>query len=102
MNCPNCGNPVADNANVCMSCGVAVKKPTNGLAIAALVCGIIGILCCSWLAPVAIILGAISLSKAKSTMGIVGLVLGIVGVLWWILSALFFAPVLNEIMYELQ
>ena len=101
MICPNCGNPVADNAKVCMSCGVAIKKPTNGLAIAALVVGILGFLCCTWLAPVAIVLGAISLSKEKNTMAIIGLVLGILGILWWIFSAIFMGPIYTEMLNSL-
>ncbi|HEY6532790.1 MAG TPA: DUF4190 domain-containing protein [Acidimicrobiales bacterium] len=67
-------------------------KPTNGLAIAALVLGIIAVLCFGLgaLAGIAaIVLGALGMKKAAETgsgkgMAIAGLVLGIIGVLLWI------------------
>lgn len=98
MNCPNCGNVVADNAKVCMSCGVAVKKRANGLAIASLICGILGVICCGGIQTIAaIVLGAVSLSKEKNTMAMVGLILGIVGIVLWIISLVFIGPMYTEI-----
>ncbi len=71
------------------------QVPAQGLAIASLVCGILGLVgCCIWpisgpLAIVAIVLGFVTLSKAKSNPGAVGgkgmakagLILGFLGLL---------------------
>ncbi|MYW02720.1 DUF4190 domain-containing protein [Streptomyces sp. SID3343] len=58
----------------------------NGLAVAALVCGIVGLLCFGFiLGPLAIIFGGVGISKANQGadhkgLAIAGLVLGIVDV----------------------
>jgi len=63
---------------------VPLTPQTNGLAIAALICGIVGL--CTFLPSIAaIITGAIGLKKPGSRgITIAGLVLGIVGVLFWV------------------
>jgi hypothetical protein len=67
------------------------QQPGNGLAIASLVCGIIGLLI-FWivLSPLAIIFGGIGLAKANRGakyrgQAIAGLVLGIVAILGYII-----------------
>jgi hypothetical protein len=66
------------------------SRGTNGLAIAGLVCGIIGLLIANIiLGPLAIIFGGIGLSRANKGasgkgMAIAGIVLGIVDVVIWI------------------
>ena len=60
---------------------------TNGMAIAAMVLGIVG-LCVPLCSLIALILGGLSLSQINKTgaggkgMAITGLVLGIIGVAW--------------------
>lgn len=67
------------------------QQPGNGLAIASLVCGIVGLLI-FWiiLSPLAIIFGGVGLSKANKGakykgLAIAGLVLGIVGIIGYII-----------------
>ena len=63
---------------------------TNGLAIASLILGICGICIIGICAPIALILGAVSLSQIKKTgqggkgMAITGIVLGIIGSIVWL------------------
>ncbi len=106
MNCPNCGNPISDNATFCGSCGTAINaqpvqpvqpvqpaynaQPVaqdNPYAKSALIMGIVGA-ALSWLPVVSIILGIITIKKARYAMSmapqlgkkpicIVALVLGI-------------------------
>jgi len=78
----------------------AVQQPyapaprTNGLAIASFVLGILGF------AIIPVILGHISLSQINSrgeggkVFAIIGLVLGYLGIVGWILFALILVPVL--------
>ena len=54
--CPMCGEPVPEAASACPRCGEASdvparpgNVPTSGLAIAALVCGLIGLFSFDWL-----------------------------------------------------
>jgi hypothetical protein len=89
MYCPKCGAQNVDNAVYCGKCGtslgtspqpaVVVQRKTNGLAIAALILGILGF------SILAIIFGAIALNQIKRDptyngkgMAVAGLVLGIV------------------------
>lgn len=41
--CPNCGKPLTPNADVCLSCGVAVKGVASKDAKSKLVAGLLGI-----------------------------------------------------------
>ncbi|GGZ06702.1 DUF4190 domain-containing protein [Streptomyces nitrosporeus] len=66
--------------------GARKTSRTNGLAIAGLVCGIIGLLFLPiLLGPLAIIFGAVSLRQAGSTMAKWAIGLGVVDILLMIL-----------------
>ena len=60
-------------------------EETNGLATASMVCGIIGLLVFGIiLGPLAIIFGAIGMSKeVKRNQAITGLVLGVIDIVGW-------------------
>ena len=63
----------------------------RGQAIASLVTGIIGVVCCGPCAIAALILSIIAKSQGnKSGMATAGLVLGIIGILIWIGNAIYF------------
>jgi uncharacterized membrane protein YvbJ len=107
MFCPQCGEKNPDGAKFCGSCGatltaaaapaakaakaVATKERTSGMAIAALILGILGI------SLLAVIFGGIAMSQTSKDpnlkgrgMAIAGLVLGIlglVGIVFWIIAA---------------
>jgi hypothetical protein len=79
MNCPTCGTQNPDDAQVCTSCS-AVLNPvsktteeittkTSGLAIAALVLGILSLFSCGITAIPAIILGIISYVNIEKSGG---------------------------------
>ena len=84
-----------------------VQNPNDhsGLAIAALVLGIVG--AASWLLPIcglpinilAVIFGAIGIKSSKQGMAITGLVLGSIGVLLGILNAVLGFALLSEAWY---
>jgi hypothetical protein len=75
--------------------------PSSGhynLAIASLVCGIAGLVCCGLAAPVAIVLGIMSNNAEKraghvdnsgKTMAIIGIVLGVLGCLSLVVGLVF-------------
>ena len=71
------------------------QQPGNGLAIASLVCGIVGLLILWFiLSPLAIIFGGIGLSRANKGakhrgQAMAGLVLGIIGLLGYIILVIF-------------
>jgi prepilin-type processing-associated H-X9-DG protein len=78
MYCPKCGTENADNAQVCKSCGLSLTgiatqaagpAKTSGLAIAALVCGILSVFTCLFTAIPAIVLGIVSLVKISNSAG---------------------------------
>jgi uncharacterized membrane protein YvbJ len=105
MYCPQCGEKNPDGAKFCSSCGAALKatapakaaktvvveERTSGLAIAALILGILGV------SLLAVIFGGIAMSQTSKDpnlkgrgMAIAGLVLGIlgmVGIVIWIIAA---------------
>jgi hypothetical protein len=64
-------------------------KEMNGFGIVSLVTGIVG-LYYPFLAPVAIVFGAIGLNKRQRGMAIAGLVLGIVSIVLWALILVLF------------
>ena len=104
MYCPNCGEQNSPESRFCTKCGakltetesaVAVpvpeKKKTSGMAIAALVLGIVGFFL-NILGILAIIFGAIGMSQTGRNknlggrgMAIAGLVLGIIDILFWVI-----------------
>ncbi len=62
----------------------------NGLGIGALICGILGFCCCGILSVVAIILGAIGISKDDEPgMAKAGLILGVISLVIGIVIAIF-------------
>jgi len=109
MFCSNCGEKNAAGAKFCSKCGepltaAAAEAPapraaagtrTSGMAIAALIMGILGI------SLLAIIFGGIGISQTGKDpnlkgrgMAVAGLVLGIlgmIGVIFWILAAIFWS-----------
>jgi uncharacterized membrane protein YvbJ len=111
MFCPQCGEKNPDNGKFCSSCGTALTKAaavaeapaprataetrTSGMAVAALVLGILGI------SILAIIFGAIGISQTGKDpnlkgkgMAVAGLVLGIlgmIGVFIWIIAVIFWS-----------
>ena len=73
------------------------KPGASPMAVWALVTGILSVLCCQFLAPVAIVLGALAISKIKSHpeltgngFAVTGLILGIVAILITIAVIVFF------------
>jgi hypothetical protein len=77
----------------------APAKQTNGLAIASLVCGIAG-LCIGLAAIVAIITGVMGRKNPVNRgMATAGLVLGIVGIVGWVIYAIVAVFVLNMYAY---
>ena len=102
--CANCGSEIEDSWNTCPNCGTNIKAPqmggeprltptpsqtpgygqrpnSNGYGIGALVLSIIGLFCLiagSIIGPIAIILGAVGISKDDNNrMAIAGLIIGI-------------------------
>ncbi len=75
--------------------GYPQQQPGNGLAIASLVCGIVGLLILWFiLSPLAVIFGGIGLSRANKGakhrgQAMAGLVLGIIGLLGYIILVIF-------------
>ncbi len=115
MFCSQCGEKNPDNAKFCSKCGAALKaaaapaKPapaptkaaatgerTSGMAIAALIMGILGFLTFGPLAILAIIFGAIGIGQANKDpslkgkgMAVAGLVLGIIAIAGWVITLIF-------------
>ncbi len=79
MHCSKCGSENSDDARVCRACGAALVAPaiqtpglgvkTSGMAIAALVLGILSIFTCALTTIPAIILGIVSLVKIEKSGG---------------------------------
>ena len=80
MYCSKCGTQNPDNAQLCNACGAvlsqapsahpeAITPKTSGLAIAALVCGILSVFTCLLTAIPAIILGIVGLVKINNSAG---------------------------------
>ncbi len=79
MYCSKCGSENSDDVRVCRACGAALVPPpiqapglgvkTSGMAIAALVLGILSIFTCALTTIPAIILGIVSLVKIERSGG---------------------------------
>jgi len=80
MNCPQCGKGNPEEGKFCNNCGSALpERPaapaalpqTSGMAVASLVLGIAGLLCCCCGAPaiVGLILGILALSEINKSGG---------------------------------
>ncbi|MBN1539625.1 MAG: DUF4190 domain-containing protein [Candidatus Thermoplasmatota archaeon] len=74
---------------------------TNGLAVASLILGIIGICAFPICAPIAFILGLVANGQIKRTgqdgkgMAIAGIILGIVGTIFWIIGTILYILILG-------
>lgn len=100
MKCPNCNKEIANGAATCPHCGKPVAagastpagaskaagaKSMDGLAIASLVCSIVGMFFIPYLLPIlGIIFGAVSMKRVekRSTsykIAVAGLIVGIIG-----------------------
>ncbi|MER7545015.1 DUF4190 domain-containing protein [Actinomadura sp.] len=75
---------------------VPMAPPTNGMATASLVCGLIGFFACGVTSVLAIIFGHVSLSQIKRTgegghgMAVTGLILGYLITAGWALILVFY------------
>ena len=115
MVCKHCGSQNADGIRFCTNCGADLSaeqsapynaypqsnpygnvqpqntqpasQPGKGLAIAALVCGIVSFFCFSIiLGPLAIIFGGVAKSKGcRSGMATAGIVCGAIAVALWLI-----------------
>lgn len=113
--CTNCGTPITEGANNCTNCGAAVSAPAatieqvvtetvpvvtaepvtpapeagKGMAIAALVCGLVGILCTGGILNIlALVFGIIAKKQgSKSGMATAGIVLGAIGIALAVIAA---------------
>ncbi|POM26328.1 hypothetical protein BTM25_07250 [Actinomadura rubteroloni] len=76
--------------------GPPAVAPTNGMATASLVCGLIGFVACGLTSILAIIFGHVAQSQIKRTgeggsgMAVAGLILGYIVSVGWILFWLFY------------
>jgi hypothetical protein len=83
-----------------MHAGIAPLSPSGGtsqMALWAMITGIFSLLCCQFLAPVSIVLGAVALSQLKHQPGrkgggfaIAGIVLGVIALLMVVAAMVFF------------
>lgn len=106
MYCSHCGKEINDNAVICPNCGVAtanytaVAKPAgpeqklNGLALAGMICAIVGIIGGNWIwcipsivGLVLSIVGMVKVKEYKSGYGfaLAGIIVGAVGLLIWLI-----------------
>ncbi|TDD34497.1 DUF4190 domain-containing protein [Actinomadura sp. KC06] len=75
---------------------VPVAPPTNGMATASMVCGLIGFLACGLTSILAIIFGHVAQSQIKRTgegghgMAVAGLILGYIVTAGWIVFWIFY------------
>lgn len=123
MVCKHCGSQNADNVRFCTNCGaeLAAEQPaaytpypqTNdypqntakapqpgmGLAIAALVCGIISFLCFPIITgPLGIIFGGVAKSKGcRSGMATAGIVCGVIGLILWVIMLIAGNAILEDV-----
>jgi uncharacterized membrane protein YvbJ len=108
MFCPQCGEENPDENKFCSKCGAALtakaeRAPapapaatggkTSGMAVAALVMGILSFVVFGPLAVLAIVFGALGISQTNKDpalkgkgMAVAGLVMGIIGVAGWIIA----------------
>ena len=127
MVCKHCGSQNADGIRFCTNCGADLSaeqsapynaypqgnpygnvqsqntqpasQPGKGLAIAAMVCGIVSFLCFSIiLGPLAIIFGGVAKSKGcRSGMATAGIVCGAIAVALWLILMVAGVSFVNDI-----
>ena len=111
MFCKNCGKEINENAIICPNCGVAtdnymkVSSPVgfdqklNGLALAGMICGIVGLIGGNYMFCIPLIVGLIlsiigmvKVKEYKSGFGFAlsGIILGAVGLVTWFCLWIFF------------
>ncbi len=86
--------------------GAGYAAPRNdGMATASLILGILGVICCGILAPVAAILGFMSRNRIAASGGalgggglaMAGMILGIIGTLLWIVGVIVWVSNLSHL-----
>jgi len=116
-NCKNCGKELLGGENVCPQCGTPVEGtfaaqqpgvapqtvnvngtvsglPKDNLGLAGFICGIIGALCCTYVAIPGLICSILSLVNikngkvdgSKKWMGIVGIICSAIGLLMMVIN----------------
>lgn len=108
MFCRHCGHEINDNAVICPNCGVAtdnyaaVAKPAatatdqkfNGLALAGMICAIVGIIGGNYIfcipsivGLILSIVGMVKVKEYKSGYGfaLAGIIVGAIGLLVWLI-----------------
>jgi prepilin-type processing-associated H-X9-DG protein len=112
MYCPNCGNQISDQAQYCPSCNTSLIAPpsmgdvaatgstkTSGLAIAALVLGILSLCCFGPLAAIpGLILGIVAVSRINANPLLGGKGLAIAGISTSAVGLVFMGALLVSIM----
>jgi len=87
-----------------MAAGYAAPR-NDGMALTSLILGIVGLVCCGILAPVAAILGFVSRNRIAQSGGalgggglaMAGMILGIIGTVLWIIGVIFYAANLSHL-----
>jgi uncharacterized Tic20 family protein len=85
------GTSMTENTGITDQAGNTAKRGGNGLAIAGLVCGLVGLIFFSViLGPLAVIFGGVGLSRAKRGSGhrgmsIAAIVLGVIDILLFVI-----------------
>lgn len=115
MNCPKCGTQIPDDARVCTSCSTELTPPptlnrqistkTSGLAVAALILGILSLFSCGITAIPAIILGIIGYVYIEKSGGrltgrgfaVTGIVSPVIALC--IVCVLFYLPDISKIIH---
>lgn len=111
MFCRHCGHEINDNAVICPNCGVAtdnymaVAKPVatdqkfNGLALAGMICAIVGIIGGNYIfcipsivGLILSIVGMVKVKEYKSGYGfaLAGIIVGAIGLVIWLMVWIFF------------
>lgn len=92
-------DPIGGQTQVGQAYVQAPEQQTNGLAIASLICGIVGL--CVFLPSIAAIITGVMGRKNPVNRGMAtaGLVLGIIGIVEWIVMAIVYVLVLGAALY---
>jgi len=124
MFCKKCGQEINDNAVICPHCGVATDnymKPANpsstnggqklnGLALAGMICAIVGIIGGDYLfcipsivGLILSIVGMVKVKELKSGYGfaLAGIIVGAIGLLIWLLVWIFLGTLWFALLFSL-
>lgn len=121
MNCNNCGEEIPEGAEFCPRCGAAVyqeapnayqgrqyapngyaqPRPSQTKSTLSLVFGILGLCCFGFIfGSIAILLGILARKdEGPNGTNAVGLVLGFIDILAWIIIVVFFWSMIASLMY---